>query len=142
MRQNQKVAPNTIHKEIAALSAGFNFCAVEELVAYNPTKAIKKPKIKQVRPPYVPTKDELLAIIDHLYVGARRFFLALCNSGCRLGEIQKANVGDVNLDVGILAVTRKGGKSEQIIMNDTMKNPAYKTNWNHGEIPDRMNRFS
>ena len=32
-------------------------------------------------------------------------------TGCRLGEIQKANIGDVNFDRGTLRVIRKGGKT-------------------------------
>ena len=37
--------------------------------------------------------------------------------GCRLGEIQKANIGDVNFDRGTLRVVRKGGKTEYIPLN-------------------------
>src|SRR5262245_16265151 len=99
MRQNDGVAPNTIHKEIAALSAVFNFLAAEELIpAINPTRAIKKPKIRQVRPHYSPSSSELEGIFEHLYPGARLFFLALCNTGCRLAEIQGTNVSDVDFD--------------------------------------------
>lgn len=42
-RQDEGAAPNTIHKDLAALSAVFNFALAEELIHYNPVKAIRKP---------------------------------------------------------------------------------------------------
>jgi integrase len=52
---------------------------------------------------------------------ARKFFPALCNSGCRLGEIRNASAKDVDSQDGILTVIRKGGKIDQVIMNDMMR---------------------
>jgi len=77
-RQKSKVAPFTIHKEVNVLSAIFNFALQEEIVTYNPVLAVKKPKIRLVRPHYTPTHDELLSVLDHLFEGARRFFFGFC----------------------------------------------------------------
>jgi integrase len=118
IRQNGGAAPNTIHKEIAALSAVFNYLAAEELIPpINPTRAIKKPRIRQVRPHYSPSSPELERIFEHLYPGARLFFLALCNTGCRLAEIQSTNVSDVDLDQKLLRVVRKGGNVDYVPIN-------------------------
>jgi hypothetical protein len=93
MRQKEGAAPNTIHKEIAGISTAFNFRAAEELIPpINPTRAIKKPRLKQVRPHYAPTGPELERIFEHLFEGAKLLYLALCNTGCRLAEIQNTNV--------------------------------------------------
>lgn len=121
MRRSAGVAPNTLHKEIAAISAVFNFLAAEELIPpINPTWAIKKPKIRQVRPHYTPSGPELERIFQHLYPGARLFFLALCNTGCRLAEIQKTNVADADFDQRLLRVIRKGGKIDYVPLNETI----------------------
>lgn len=61
--------------------------------------------------------EEVNLIVEQLHKWARRFFLALCTTGCRLGEIQKANIGDVSFDRGTLRVIRKGGKPQQIPLN-------------------------
>lgn len=119
-RQKAKVAPFTIHKEVNVLSAIFNFALQEEIVTYNPVLAVKKPKIRLVRPHYTPTHDELLSILDHLFEGARRFFLAFANTGCRLSEISNANVRDADLKTGLLRVTRKGGKVDFLKMNSVL----------------------
>jgi len=99
----------------------FNLCIQEELLAYNPVLVVKKPRIRLVRPNYVPSHDELLKILDKLWEGARRFFLVLCNTGCRLGELQGANVSDVDFESEFLRVVRKGGKEDFVPMNAVVK---------------------
>jgi integrase len=120
-RQAAKVAPYTIHKELNVLSAIFNFHLQEEAVTYNPILAVKKPKIRVIRPHYTPTEGQLFKILEHLFEGARRFFLAFVNTGCRLGEISKANVGDADLERGFLRVVRKGGKVDFLKMNSVLR---------------------
>ena len=120
-RQLKKVAPFTIHKELNVLSAIFNFHLQEETITYNPVLAVKKPKIRIIRPHYTPTESELLRILDHLFKGARRFFLAFANTGCRLAEISNANVRDADLESGFLRVVRKGGKVNFLKMNSVVR---------------------
>jgi integrase/recombinase XerC len=116
-REKKRAAANTIYKELAALSAVFTFLVRDEMLAQNPVLAVQKPKLQVIRPNYTPTLEEVNRIFEHLHRWARRFFLALCTTGCRLGEIQKANIGDVNFDRGTLRVIRKGGKPQQIPLN-------------------------
>ena len=121
MRQKEGAAPNTIHKEIAGLSAVFNFLAAEELIPpINPTRSIKKPKLRQVRPHYAPSGPELEGIFEHLYEGANLFYLSLCNTGCRLAEIQNTNVSDLDFDQEVLRVIRKGGKVDYVPLNQIL----------------------
>ena len=63
-----------------------------------------------MRPNYAPSGPEIERIFEHLYPGARLIFLALCNTGSRLAEIQKTNVSDMDFDQKLLHVVRKGGK--------------------------------
>jgi site-specific recombinase XerD len=117
LRQKKGAAPSTIFKELAALSAVFTFLVREEELLQNPVLAVQKPKLRTVRPNYAPTLSEVNLIFEKLHNWARRFFLALCTTGCRLGEIQKANIGDVDFDRGTLRVIRKGGKAQHIPLN-------------------------
>jgi integrase len=117
LRQKKGAAPSTIFKELAALSAVFTFLIREEELLQNPVLAVQKPKLRTVRPNYAPTLDEVNRIFEKLHKWARRFFLALCTTGCRLGEIQEANIGDVDFDRGTLRVIRKGGKQQYVPLN-------------------------
>ena len=65
----------------------------------------------------MPAGPELEKIFEHLFEGARLFYLALCNTGCRLAEIQNTNVSDLDSDQKVLRVTRKGGKIDYVPLN-------------------------
>ena len=116
-REKKGAAANTIYKELAALSAVFTFLVRNEVLVQNPVLAVQEPKLQVIRPNYTPTLEEVNLIFEQLHKWARRFFLALCTTGCRLGEIQKANIGDVSFDRGTLRVIRKGGKPQLIPLN-------------------------
>jgi integrase len=83
--------------------------------------AVKKPKTRVVNPHYTPTEKELFRILEHLFKGARRMFLALAETGCRLAEISNANVRDADLETGFLRVVRKGEKINFLKMNAVLK---------------------
>ncbi len=120
MRQTAGASPNTIHKELATLSAMFRFAMQEELVLFNPVLAVRKPKIKLVRPNYRPTPAQILLILNALDPKIRRFFLAYCSSGCRKSELIGCNVGDADLENRLLRVVGKGNKERFIPMNNIL----------------------
>jgi Phage integrase family len=119
-RQDSSAAANTILKELATLSAIFRFFLAEEIVLSNPVLAVRKPKLRLVRPNYRPSEEELAKVFSALYPGARRFYLAFCNSGCRLSELRGCNVRDADLQKRALRVVGKGGKERFIPMNDDL----------------------
>ena len=120
MRHEAGASPNTIHKELATISAMFRFAIQEELVLFNPVLAVRKPKIKLVRPNYRPTPAEILLILNSIDPKIRRFFLAYCSSGCRKSELIGCNVGDADMNNRLLRVVGKGSKERFIPMNDIL----------------------
>jgi hypothetical protein len=84
-------------KEPATLPTIFNYFTGREVLLSNPVLAVKKPKLKQARPNRRLTEEELCGIYGALYPGARRFFLAFCETGARHDELRKCKVGDANL---------------------------------------------
>ena len=120
-RRRQNSSPNTILKELATLSAMFQYAISQEFVLSNPVLSVKKPKLRLVRPNYAPTHAELMRIFQHLYPGARRFFIGFCNSGCRQSELSNCNVRDADLEQNILTVRGKGDKVRGIPMNEVLR---------------------
>jgi site-specific recombinase XerD len=119
-RQTAGASPNTIHKELATLSAIFRFALQEEIVLFNPVLAVKKPKLRLVRPNYRPTPAQILLILNALDPKIRRFFLAYCSSGCRKSELIGCNVGDADMQDRLLRVVGKGNKERFIPINDIL----------------------
>lgn len=103
---------NTARNEIAGLRYIYNWAIDREIVNIaNPAKEVwKRGEIKVRKPYYTPNIEEIQRIRIHIDPRARRFLDALIGSGCRLGEIQKANVGDIDWTEWHLRVVRKGGE--------------------------------
>jgi integrase len=117
-RKRAGAAPNTIHKEKAALSAIFSFLVDREMLPGNPVLAVrKKLKIKLVRPNYAPTIQEVIKILNRISPYSRRFFLCLWSTGARFSEIRRANVGDVNFEEKTIRLVRKGGRTQTVGLN-------------------------
>ncbi len=111
-------APNTIHKEKAALSSIFGFYVDREMLPGNPVLSVrKKLKIKLVRPNYAPTIQEVIKILNQISRYSRRFFLCLWATGARFSEIRRANVGDVDVAEKTIRLVRKGGKVQTVGLN-------------------------
>jgi integrase len=122
-RKQPSSAPNTILKEIFALSTVLSWCVQKGWLTVNPIREVKKPSRKEViRPNYTPTEGEISKVLKHLHKSVVTFFLALCNTGCRVNELRMANVSDFNYDNGTLRVIRKGGKEEIVFLNDLIRN--------------------
>jgi integrase len=120
-RRRENASSNTILKELATLSAMFQYGIAQEIVLSNPVLSVKKPRLRLVRPNYAPCRAELMKIFQHLYSGARRFFIAFCNSGCRQSELSNCNIRDVDFDHNILTIRGKGGKLRGIPMNEVLR---------------------
>ena len=90
------------------------------MVLFNPVLAVKKPKLKLVRPNYAPSPSEILLILNAIHPTARRFFLAYCSSGCRKSELINCNVRDADMENRLLRVVRKGSKERFVPMNDIL----------------------
>jgi site-specific recombinase XerD len=136
-RQDAGAAPNTIHKELATLFAIFRFALQEEIVLFNPVLAVKKPKLKLVRPNYTPTPAQIILILNAINPKVRRFFLAYCSSGCRKSELIRCNVGDADLENRLLRVIGKGNKECFIPMNDILfEQVKAELELRHGARPD------
>ena len=116
-RRESRAAGNTIHKELATLSAMFRFAMSREVVLFNPVLVARKPKIRLVRPGYVPSYEEIFRILEHLHPSATRFCLAFVNSGYRESELIDRDVGDVELQQKVLYVVGKGNKQRKVFMN-------------------------
>lgn len=120
-RQLKEAAPNTVHRELATLSAIFRLAMQEEMVIANPVLSVKKPKLKLTRPNYTPNESELRSLFACLYPGARRFFLAFLNSGCRKAELVNCTVRDADLETGLLHVVGKGDRERYVPMNPVLE---------------------
>ena len=117
----ENISPNTIWREVAALSAVFGYARQLGIVERNPCLGVKKPKLNLGHPNRTPTVDEVVKIFQYMPERACRFAVALFASGCRFSELSNCDIVDADLKSGRLTITRKGGKVRQVPINDEVR---------------------
>ena len=117
-RERAGLSPNSIWKEIAALSAVFSYARQLGIVEINPCLGVKKPKLELVRPNRTPSAGEVVRILQHMKPRPRRYCITLFATGCRRAELSNCNVGDFDVENRLLTIVRKGGRVRTIPLND------------------------
>lgn len=116
-RQKEGVSPATINRERTVLSHLFAMAIKWKLVEHNPVKDTEKLREDNVNPRPLSEGEEhrLFAVLPEHYKPIVTFAL---NTGLRLGELQAQRWADVNMEAGILTVSRpKSGKRETVPLN-------------------------
>ena len=115
-RQVRKV---TIVRKIAALRTFFNYLMREGKVRVNPAEMVQAPKAEKYLPTFLPVEEMFsllnLAFPDDVAGMRDRAMLELFySSGVRVSELTGLNLGDVDMQQGLVKVRGKG-KKERIV---------------------------
>lgn len=117
-RQQGKVSNRTLDGMRRCYSSFFAWLAAEGLIGRNPCAALAQIKYrKQVKKPYSPVELEKLraacrnardlALVDFLY-----------STGCRVSEVSRLDIADVDMDTGECTVIGKGNKERIVYLTD------------------------
>lgn len=116
--KNQGKSAATVNRKVAAIRAFYNYLIGAGKIADNPTLNIKSPKIQRKDLEYLTIEevDRILALPDKTVKGMRdRALLELLYAaGLRVSEAAAANVGDVNLRIGLITCSGEHGKARAI----------------------------
>lgn len=115
----RKVRKVTIVRKVAALRTFFNYLMREGRVRVNPAEMVQAPKAEKYLPAFLPV-EEMFSLLNLAFpddaAGSRdRAMLELCySSGVRVSELTGLNLGDVDVQQGLVKVRGKG-KKERIV---------------------------
>ena len=113
-RKHHGVSNQTIHRDLAALCAFYEFLHREGFITVNPTRRIRKPKLtrKLISPPSEKEVARLLKFASKLkHRTAVRDYCIMelfYSSGIRCAELCKIHVGDINFPDGSILIWGKG----------------------------------
>ncbi|MED4017010.1 site-specific tyrosine recombinase/integron integrase [Sutcliffiella cohnii] len=108
---------STVGKKLFALKSFFGWLAGEELIKRDPTAKLKPPKTEK-RLPKALTIEELELLRESCKtVRERAFIEVFYATGCRLSEIQKLNVSDINFQSMSCKVIGKGNKEREVYLS-------------------------
>lgn len=117
-RQQGGVSNRTLDGMRRCYSSFFSWLAAEGLIGRNPCAALAQIKYrKQIKKPYSAVELEKLraacdnardlALVDFLY-----------STGCRVSEVSRLDIADVDLDSGECLVVGKGNKERTVYLTD------------------------
>jgi site-specific recombinase XerD len=123
-RHRRGTSYQTIHRDLAALTSFFEFLRREGLIAINPVRRIRKPKLsrKLISPPSEKEVVRLLNFVSKLKhrTAVRDYCLMelFYSSGIRCGELCKIHVDDINFEDGSIFIWGKGKRQRQAFFVD------------------------
>jgi integrase/recombinase XerC len=120
---DQRLTTVTVRRKLAAIRALYKFLQQEGLIAANPAKRMRTPKIKQ-RLPDVMSEEKTNRLIDSVeereliekpsHDRDLAFLELLYGCGIRVGELVGINLEDIDLRTGWLRVRGKGNKEREV----------------------------
>ncbi|UZJ79570.1 site-specific tyrosine recombinase/integron integrase [Fictibacillus sp. KU28468] len=117
LQKNKSHLKKTSYKSVlAVLSSFYSFCVQESLMEKSPIKRRWFPRLPQSLPKYL-EKDEVAKVrqvSEQLSIRDQFIVEFLLSSGCRVGELHRLNLEDVDLENRTARVLGKGKKIRSI----------------------------
>lgn len=118
------VGPSTVALHFRNLRAFFNWLVAEGELDRSPMVGMRPPEVPD-SPPDVLDAATLAALFE--VCRGRGFterrdlalLMVFADTGCRLGEVQGLDIGDLNREHRTLTVTGKGGRTRVVALGDT-----------------------
>jgi site-specific recombinase XerD len=147
LREQERAAPSTVRRRLAALSSLFKHLVRHGAVARNPVADVRRPAVNREEGSTAAfSKAQARKLLDappaDTLAGVRdRAILAIgLQVGLRRAEIAALRVGDLHQNRGLdaLRVTRKGGRREALAIHPqaAQRIRAYLKEAGHGRQPD------
>jgi site-specific recombinase XerD len=129
--KKEPLSASSVHGHVRTLRAFFSWLETEGLIATNPAKSLKPPKVCQK---VVSTlSDEeirailgILASVNSSNVRNQTIFMLLIDTGLRMGELINLKMDDVHMNYGLLKVTGKGKKERVVPLGSNVQRALHR----------------
>lgn len=115
----KRTSPGNAHQHFRSLKTFFNWLVDEEELNRSPMRTMKPPQVEEPEVPVIPETDlkSLFATCkgtDYLARRDRALLLMFLDTGGRLAEVIERRQAALDLDVNVLHVMGKGGRSRPL----------------------------
>lgn len=122
LKHINNLTAKTISHNISSIKNFYNYLQIIEIINYNPTNEIERPKLEQKMPTYLSLEEvsKLLDIrIDNEYCARDKAILELLySSGIRISELTSMELSNIDLDECLIRIMGKGSKERIIPLGD------------------------
>lgn len=120
----KRTSASNAHNHFRSLKTMFNWLVDEEELDRSPMRTMKPPTLPEVEVPVIPDADlsKLFKACKGTGYADRRdtaMLMLLLDTGVRLSELTDRRVGDLDLDLKVLHVLGKGGKTRPVPFGNT-----------------------
>ncbi|HEX8367330.1 MAG TPA: site-specific tyrosine recombinase XerD [Pyrinomonadaceae bacterium] len=115
----ENLSPNSVGRIISALRGFYKFLQFDRHIAKNPAEDLDAPQKGFYLPKFLNRAEieELLVVPDvsgEIGLRNRAILETMYAAGLRVSEVCSLQLGDIELDAGILTCTGKGGKTRKV----------------------------
>ncbi|MBO7672466.1 tyrosine recombinase [bacterium] len=115
--KENKYAPSSISRKIAAIKGFYKWACANDLIKTNPSEFVEQLKLPK-RLPKVLTIDEINKLFENELTPDERLILELLyGCGLRVSELVELNINDINVNAKFLRCIGKGSKERIIPIN-------------------------
>jgi len=111
--QKRGLKEYSVHAAARSVRAICKFMKVEDLIPSDPMRKVRMPRLPKGIPPAFSEEDINKLIAACTNIRDRAIILFLLDTGCRASEFSSLNIGDVDLDDGIVYIRLGKGKRER-----------------------------
>ena len=117
---SERLRPSSLGHRIRFIRSLFRFAFEENHIAKNPTLKLKEPKMEKRIPKFLIEEDVIHLKITCDSPREHALLEFLYCTGCRVGEVQRLNIEDINWENRSVIVNGKGSKKKRSVFYDGM----------------------
>ncbi|SFT06107.1 tyrosine-type recombinase/integrase [Paenibacillus sp. BC26] len=120
-KQSERLKPSSLGHRIRFVRSIFRFAYEETYLTYNPSLKLREPKMDKRIPKFLMEEDIIHLKISCVTLRERALLEFLYCTGCRIGEVEKINVADLNWENCSAIVNGKGSKEREVYFTTECK---------------------
>ncbi|WIV19566.1 tyrosine-type recombinase/integrase [Paenibacillus polygoni] len=120
-KQSNRLKPSSLGHRIRFVRSLFRFAYEEAYLPTNPSFKLREPKMEKRIPKFLMEEDVIHLKISCQTHRERALLEFLYSTGCRIGEVEKLNTEDLNLENCSAIVNGKGSKQREVYFTTECK---------------------
>ncbi|MCJ8015329.1 tyrosine-type recombinase/integrase [Paenibacillus sp. KQZ6P-2] len=120
-KQSGRLKPSSLGHRIRFVRSLFRFAYEETYLTSNPSLKLRESKMEKRIPKFLIEEDVIHLKISCQSLRERALLEFLYSTGCRVGEVEKINIEDLNWENGSAIVNGKGSKQREVYFTTECK---------------------